>query len=710
MNAPIYSLRQSGFIKILFLLVICSTSCKNQSHVSTSHPHTNALIHESSPYLLQHAHNPVDWQPWSEEALQQAKEENKLLIISIGYAACHWCHVMEYESFEDSLVASIMNEHFIPIKVDREERPDVDDIYMSAAQLITGNGGWPLNAFALPDGRPIWAGTYFPKEQWLDILKRFKDLKENDYAKLESSATQLTSGIGSLDAVQLVQSDQEYTPQLLAKISEQFKSQIDMKRGGRKGAPKFPMPNNWEYLLKYADKSGDTEALQGVLTTLNEMANGGIYDQIGGGFARYSVDAQWKAPHFEKMLYDNGQLVSLYAQAYQKTKDDLYKQVIKESLEFINRELMSSDGGFYSSLDADSEGEEGKFYVWTDAEIDAAISDEQQRTIIKDLYTVSSKGNWEHGNNILHITQSIDKILKRYDISATELSEIITTAKKILLNKRAERVRPGLDDKILTSWNALMIKGYVDAYRALQDVDYLDQAIISAHHILKHQLQVDGRLNRNLKDGKSSINAFLDDYANLIQALISLYEVTFDESWLTLSKELADYTIAHFYNKENGMFNYTSDIDPPLVARKMELADKVIPGSNSMMARNLLTLGEILYTKDYTEKAQQMMKNMMPTLVASGQPSFYSNWLQVMFDLTYPPYEIVTMGVDAIDKTHEMMTSYTGNAIFLGDTKESALPLLLNKYMDGETMIYVCQNKVCKLPVSEVDQALSQIK
>jgi uncharacterized protein len=702
----------STILQGVLLLLFFFYSCKNHNQVpnNDTHRHTNALIHESSPYLLQHAHNPVDWQPWGEAALSKAQRENKLLIISIGYAACHWCHVMEHESFEDSTVAALMNEHFVAIKVDREERPDVDDVYMSAAQLITGSGGWPLNAFALPDGRPIWAGTYFPKDRWMDILNRFAELKNTDYPKLESSAQQLTEGIGNLDAVALVQTYDDYPSTLISSISERFLQQMDLVEGGRKGAPKFPMPNNWEYLLKYADVSGDPKVLDAVLTTLNKMAMGGIYDQVGGGFARYSTDGIWKAPHFEKMLYDNAQLMSLYAQAFQRTKDPMYQRVIEESMAFIRRELSAPDGGFYSSLDADSEGEEGKYYVWKAEEIDALVSDTRKAALYKEYYNVSPSGNWENGTNILHITQDATKLEDAYAMSEGELSKTIQEINKILLSARSERIRPALDDKILTSWNALMIKGHVDAYRALRDPEYLDEAIMNAHFILKNQMSDDGRLNRNYKNGKSTINAFLDDYANLIQALTALYEVTFDESWLNVAKDLTEYVIAHFYNPENGMFYYTSDIDAPLVARKMELGDNVIPGSNSMMARNLARLGEIYDDKDWMQKSDQMLSNMMSTIGSIQQPSFYSNWLQLLFDKVHAPYEVVVIGPEAIDVSHELMSHYSRNSFFMGGIVESSLPLLLYKYVEDETMIYVCQNKVCKFPVQEIDQAIRLMK
>ena len=692
-----------NIFRFSFLLLVSLWGCQNTNPVH-SQKSANQLINESSPYLLQHAYNPVDWHPWGEETLQKAKDENKLLIISIGYAACHWCHVMEHESFEDDSVAAMMNKYFLPIKVDREERPDVDRIYMSAANLITGRGGWPLNAFALPDGRPVWAGTYFAKDQWMKILEQFASLQENDYQRLEKSAEQIVSGIQSMD--QIVEAEvSEFTEEQITIVAQNFIKQIDQIEGGRRGVPKFPMPNNYDYLLKYGSLYKDHAALEAVEITLDKMAMGGIYDHAGGGFARYSVDDIWLVPHFEKMLYDNGQLISLYSDAYRATGKARYKEVVAQTIEFIERELMNDEGRFYSSLDADSEGEEGKFYVWTASEIDALFPNEKESAIIKAYYNITEEGNWEHGKNILHMSPNAMDVATQYAMSKEELQNFINGATDRLLNERSKRVRPGLDDKILTSWNALVIKGYVDAYKAFGTQSYLDRAIQSANNLMDQQMQSDFRLLRNHKDGKSSINAFLDDYALTIQAFIALYELTFDESWLINSRRLADYAIEHFLNDENRMFFYTSDIDPPLVARKMELSDEVIPSSNSIMARNLFRLGELYYNEEYLDLSKQMLANILPSVERSQQPSFYSNWLQLHVDQVNPPYEVAITGNDALAKSHEMMKTYRPNAIFLGSMQDSDMPLLKYKYVDGQTMIYVCQNKTCKLPVQDVASA-----
>ena len=671
------------------------------------HAYTNNLINESSPYLLQHAHNPVNWYPWGEAALEKAKKENKMIIVSVGYAACHWCHVMEHESFEDTTVSQIMNEHFVAIKVDREERPDIDDIYMTACHMASGKScGWPLNAFALPDGRPVWAGTYFPKKEWLKVMNYFKDLREKEPEKLEQYAKDLTNGIQENSKIEINLGDHDFKPEALNDIAKNFLSNIDFKKGGRKGAPKFPMPNNYEFLLSYHYKSNDQKALEAVTATLDNMAMGGIYDHLGGGFARYAVDEEWKVPHFEKMLYDNGQLVSLYSNAYKLTKNPLYKQIIDETLEYTKREMTSKEGGFYSSLDADSEGEEGKFYVWTKEEIDNTIGDENKSKIFQDYYEVTANGNWEH-KNILHRKQSREKVAKKHNITELELMTIIETGKTKLLKAREKRVRPGLDDKVLTSWNALMLKGYVDAYKALGQQKYLEAAIKNGRFIIDKMMQSDSRLNRNYKDGKSVINAFLDDYALTIEAFVALYQVTFDEQWLYKSKALAEYAIQHFFDKESGMFNYTSDLDPPLIARKMELTDNVIPGSNSSMAKALYLMGLYHYNSDFMDKSKQMMHNMSSTVTQGPQPNFYSNWCSLYSWVATPPYEIAVVGDKHNDIRKELGTYYLPNTILLGGKDEGTLELLKNKLQEEETMIYVCQNKVCKFPVREVKKAIA---
>ena len=695
----------------LFLIcsLICACSKKPGELAINGGKEANQLIDESSPYLLQHAYNPVEWYPWGDKALDKAKNENKLMIVSIGYAACHWCHVMEHESFEDSLVASIMNENFVSVKVDREERPDVDDVYMTAAQLISGRGGWPLNAITLPDGKPIFAGTYFPKEQWIGILKQFVQLQKDDPERLKTSAEELTNGIAESNLIKVQTNPFSFDMEQLSSVVNISLSNYDMKKGGRKGSPKFPMPNAYEFLLKYNWLTQDKLSLDATLVGLNNMADGGIYDHLGGGFARYSTDDKWLAPHFEKMLYDNGQLVSVYAQAYQLTKDNKFKSVIEETIEFVERELKDDKGGFYSSLDADSEGEEGKFYVWSEEEIDEILGESPQVDIFKKYYDVSNRGNWEH-KVILRKVDDIEQLSRDKGLDPETTWAELKVMRDRLLSARAKRVRPGTDDKILTSWNALMIMGYIDAYNALGTASYLESAKNSTTFLLKNQKQKDGRLLRNHKNGKSSINAFLDDYALTINALLKLYQVTFDEKWIAEANELATYAIEHFYNNETKMFDYTSKLDPPLVAKKAEYNDNVIPASNSAMARGLFTLGTLTYNKSHLDMSKQMLNNMMPQLEQMEHLSFYSNWLQLLLDHLMAPFEIAIVGQDAVERRQELASKYLGNSIFLGGEEEGSLALLESKLIPEATMIYVCQNKVCKFPVETVTEALPLIK
>ncbi|NNC95935.1 MAG: thioredoxin domain-containing protein [Chitinophagales bacterium] len=665
-----------------------------------THQYTNDLIHESSPYLLQHAHNPVNWQAWNEITLEKAEGEQKLMVISIGYAACHWCHVMEHESFEDSAVAEIMNKHFISIKVDREERPDIDQIYMDACNLITGSGGWPLNAIALPDGRPVFAGTYFPKDEWMKILTYFQNAYENEPEKIYEQAEKLTAGLKEIEFVPVTE-NKDFTTDMLESVWSNWESKIDFTKGGRKGAPKFPMPNNYLYLLKYFHQTGNSKALDAVNVTLNEMAKGGIYDHLGGGFARYSVDADWKVPHFEKMLYDNAQLVSVYSKAYQLSKNEDYRRVVQESLEFIERELTDKTGGFYSSLDADSEGEEGKFYVWSVNEIDELLGDQSE--LFKTYYSVKEDGNWEN-TNILHVKEELEKVAQQYGLSLKDAKGSIKRSKDILFKSRSKRIRPGLDDKILTSWNALMIVGYVDAFRAFREDKYLKAALKNADFISNAIMDNDYRLMRNYKDGKSSINGFLDDYSFTIEAFISLYQATFDEGWLDKAKALAEYTIEHFDDPETSLFFYTSDLDPELIVRKKEINDNVIPASNSSMAKSLYYLGTYFYDQSLIEKSTLMLSPISESIMEHGP--FYSNWAILLSDLVEEPYEIAVVGDDFENVMKEFDNYYLPDVIFLGGKKEGSLELLQDKLMDGETTIYVCKNKACRMPVTEVEEAL----
>ena len=670
----------------------------------------NQLISETSPYLLQHANNPVHWKAWNNDSLAQAQKNNKLIIISIGYSACHWCHVMEHESFESEEVAAVMNQNFINIKVDREERPDIDQIYMNAVQLMTGKGGWPLNCIALPDGRPIWGGTYFPKENWIDALQQLSKMYKEKPSEVLDYAEKLTEGIKNSDLVPLNNKILEFTVSDLNVTVKEWQQYMNFELGGRMGAPKFPMPNNYQFLLRYATQANDSTILNYVNTSLTKMAYGGIYDQIGGGFSRYSVDKKWHIPHFEKMLYDNGQLVSLYSEAYQATKNQLYKNTVYQTLEFIERELTNKEGAFYSSLDADSINkdnklEEGAYYVWTIEELKTILGEDYN--LFSDYYNINEYGFWEHDNYVLIRTKSDIEIAQLHHISLKDVELKVQHWKKILLIQRNKKETPRLDDKSLTSWNALMLKGYIDAYKVFNDQHFLDIAIKNATFIQTKQLQENGSLNHNYKNGQSTINGYLEDYATVIDAYISLYEATLNEKWLTTSKQLADYSFDHFYDSERAMFYFTSDEDQNLITRKMEIEDNVIPASNSIMAKNLFMLSHYYSNSYYLKVSKQMLHNIKERTekYASG----YSNWLQLACNFTGEFYEIAIAGNSAFEKLNEINKKYIPNKLIAGSTSNSNIPLMQGRFSENETLIYLCVDGACQLPQENTENALSQL-
>ncbi len=696
---------------ILILIAVTLLNCKGQTTNQMAYKHTNDLINETSPYLLQHAHNPVNWKPWNDKTLAEAKEQNKLILISIGYAACHWCHVMEHESFEDSLVAQVMNDNFINIKVDREERPDVDQVYMNAVQLMTGSGGWPLNTVALPDGRPVWGGTYFKKEQWMKVLNQISEIYTNNPGKLIEYADKLEEGIKSVDIVSLNTNDVEFTKEFVHDAVNIWSKNFDKTKGGMNRAPKFMMPNNLHFLLRQAYQNNNLSLQEYVNLTLTKIAYGGVFDHVGGGFSRYSVDDKWHVPHFEKMLYDNAQLVSLYSDAYLITKNNLYKDIVYETLEFINRELTNEDGTFYSSLDADSntaEGalEEGAYYVWTKEELQSLLGEDYD--VFADYYNINNYGFWEHKNYVLIRKDKKVDVSGKYKVSVNQLNQKIREWKDLLLVEREKRERPRLDDKVLTSWNALMLKGYVDAYRVFNETKFLNAAIKNAEFIINIQLREDGGLNHNYKNGKSNINGYLEDYAATIDAFIALYESSLDQKWLMTAKDLVNYTFDHFFNDESKMFYFTSNEDTSLVTRNIEYRDNVIPASNSIMAKNLFKLSHYFDNETYYNTATTMLNNVKPEM--SKYPSGFSNWLDLMLNYTNNYYEVAVVGKDANEKINQFNKSYIPNKLIIGSNEENELPLLKNRYIEDETYIYVCVNKACKLPVSDVEKALTLIE
>ena len=655
----------------------------------------NHLQHEISPYLKQHQNNPVDWYPWSKDALDKAQSEHKLLIVSIGYSACHWCHVMERESFENEEVAEVMNAHYVAVKIDREERPDIDQLYMTAVQLMTNSGGWPLHCICLPDGRPIYGGTYFRPNDWINILKQLHDLWTNEPEVAIKYAVQLEQGIKESEQPIIQPIPEKYTSEDLLDIVNPWVAQFDSKHGGYLRAPKFPLPNNWLFLLRYGFLNENQMIVDHVHFTLKHMAAGGIYDHVGGGFARYAVDATWHVPHFEKMLYDNAQLVSLYAEAYLQRADPLYKRVVTETLAWVEREMTSEEGAFFCALDADSEGIEGKFYTFDIMEFERILGDDAALFI--SYYGLTPTGNWqEEQTNVLKTAIDADKLAGDVGFTPTEWEVYLKEIKKKLLDYRAKRVRPGLDNKIITGWNALMLKGYIDAYKAFGTEDYLKRALSNAQFLIKYLIK-EGKILHQVP-GKQIIDGFLDDYAFVIDAFISLYEVTFDKVWLDRARQLANDAIAYFYQRDAAAFYYTSKHTEVLITRKFEIMDNVIPSSNSVMTRQLYKLGLIFDEPSYVEISAQLLANVFPQIKSYG--SAYSNWGIQLLEEVYGCYEIAITGKQALSLRKLVDQQYIPNKILLGGTAEN-LPLLTGRVTEHD-LIYVCKNNTCSLPVANL--------
>ncbi len=672
---------------------------------------SNNLISETSPYLLQHAHNPVNWYAWNDETLNLAKQENKLLLISIGYSSCHWCHVMEEESFENEEVAHIMNQYFINVKVDREERPDIDQIYMNAIQIMTGQGGWPLNCVALPDGRPVWGGTYFKKEEWAKTLFQIGNLYISKPEIVIEYAEKLTLGIQESSIVNVNTDKVEFTIEYLNDTVKKWSIYFDDELGGLNRAPKFPMPNNYHFLLRHAYQNKDEDLIKYVNKTLTKIALGGIFDHVNGGFSRYSVDTKWHIPHFEKMLYDNGQLVSLYADAYLITKNALYKETIINTLQFVERELLDVSGGFYSAIDADSldennKLEEGAYYVWTKPELKKILKDDFE--LFSNYYNINSFGFWEHNNYHLIRNLTDEEFSKKHQIPQKQLKEKVNFWQSSLLIERGNKKYPRLDDKILASWNGIMLKGFIDAYRVLHTNHYLNIAIDNATFIEQHLIKEDYTLFHNYKNGEPTINGYLEDYGTVVDAFTALYEVTFNEKWLTIAKKLTDVCFDYFYNPTSNMFYFTSEKDTKLIARKTEIEDNVMPSSNSMMAKNLYKLGHIYKNDHYLKTSKQMLKNMTPMIQNYG--SAYSNWLDLYSNFSQDFYEIAICGAHAKERLLEINQRYIPNKLLCGSLTNSELPLLLDRFNKNKTLLYVCVNSTCQLPTEKTNDALKLIK
>lgn len=667
------------------------------------HKFTNRLAQSASPYLLQHAHNPVDWFEWNAEALQKAKDEDKPILVSIGYSSCHWCHVMERESFENEEVARVMNELFVCIKVDREERPDIDQVYMDAVQALGVHGGWPLNVFLTPEQKPFFGGTYFSPPVWTQVLNNVQKAFQQNRDNIEQTAEELRLHLLRSDVSRFKQpAGDDLLLTDAGSIYQKLETGFDYTWGGLDKAPKFVMPSVWHWLLRYHHLSKNDNARTHVLHTLRKIGMGGIYDQAGGGFARYSVDAYWFAPHFEKMLYDNAQLMSLYSEAFAISKEEEFKTIVYETFEWLNREMTGPTGGFYSALDADSEGVEGKFYCWTKSEFDKVLGDDA--TLVGAYYSVTEKGNWEHGMNILIRYKSDDEFLREHSISKTQWRNQLLTAKQKLLDARASRIRPGLDDKIITSWNAMMICGLTSAYRAFQDSKFLDAALRNIQFLEKELVSEHG-FRRSYKGKASAVHAFLDDYAYLIKAYIELYQTTFDEQWIRKAGRLMTFAIADFFDASDGYFHYSGRHAEKLISGKKEIFDNVIPSSNSVMALNLFQLSVILENAVWQTYASEMINGL--SVLIKGEPNYMSNWGIAWLELRKGLAQVALTGPDVETRRSEFQRDFRPFALTLGSSGPSDLPLLADKTATGSSSIYVCYDKSCQPPVKTVNEANS---
>ncbi len=662
--------------------------------------HSNRLANESSPYLLQHANNPINWYPWGEEAFAKAKEENKLMLISIGYSSCHWCHVMEREAFSNPEVSEFMNTHYVCVKVDREERPDVDQIYMNAIQIISRSGGWPLNCFALPDGRPVYGGTYYPVDAWLDTLKSLHFTWISEPKRVEQVADELMEGIAQTEIItSKALSESTYSETLFSLISN-WQRHFDERYGGLKGAPKFAMPESLRFLFSYAWAYSDAHVLAHVENTLQKMALSGIYDHLGGGFFRYSVDEMWHVPHFEKMLYDNALMISLYSQVYKPFKRPMYKHVVYKTIEFMERELLSPQGGFYSAIDADSQGVEGYFYTFTKAEFDKILLDDAELGAM--LFGVTASGN-VNGRNALRVAATAKDASCVLRVDEESLGQRVEPIKQKLYDYRSTKVRPIIDDKQLASWNALAISGLVDAYMVFHEPHFLELALGTVRFIEEHLAFGNSSLYRVYCKEKKSVNAFLDDYAYLIDAYIKLYQATFDEVWLQKAHAYTQQVIKQFHCFKSGMFYYSNKETSDTIIRKMELVDGVLPSSGAVMAHNLLTLSVYFVNDDYYQMAKQMGANII-NQVAHGGPYVYK-WAHLLLNFELTPAQIIASGKEGKEKLNRIMASthrpYVVPYLF---TKGSTLPIATHG--TNESSVSLCMAGTCRPSDNDVDKII----
>ncbi len=682
-----------------------------------THQHTNHLIHETSPYLLQHAHNPVNWYPWGEEALQKAKIEDKPILVSIGYAACHWCHVMERESFEDESTAALMNDYFINIKIDREERPDLDHIYMDAVQAMSGSGGWPLNVFLTPETKPFFGGTYFPpvraynRASWKEVLesihKNYLEKKEEIISQAENLVAHLLSSNSFGMQKPTGEESSFFSADNLQTIATNLLANADTTWGGFGRAPKFPQSFSIQFLLRHYHFTKNETALQQALLSLDKMIDGGIYDQLGGGFARYSTDNEWLAPHFEKMLYDNALLISVMAEAHQLTHKQQYATTIRHTLAFIEREMLSDENGFYSALDADSEGVEGKFYTWNKQEINTLLGEDAQTFC--DFYDVTENGNWEHAN-ILRVMEPINSFAEANGFAVHELEQKLDSCRQKLMLHRSKRIRPLLDDKILLGWNALMNTAYSKAYAALGHASYQEMAIHNMAFIESKFMGKDGSWFHTYKNNQARIPAFLDDLAYLIQSYIHLQEITGSGDYLIKAQKLTEWVIENFEETGTGFFFYTHKEQKDVIVRKKEVYDGAVPSGNAVMANNLLYLSIIFDRTEWSERARVLFSSLSKAI--TRYPGSFGVWAMGVQQVTMGTLEIAITGQRSKEFLRPVLERYLPNKILQAEeTNSHYFPLLAGKSAGekGSTAFYLCENYACKAPFFTVEALLANV-
>jgi uncharacterized protein len=671
---------------------------------------TNNLINETSPYLLQHAHNPVNWHPWGQDALQKATKEDKPILVSIGYSACHWCHVMEKESFENVSTARYMNDHFINIKIDREERPDLDHIYMDAVQAMTGSGGWPLNVFLTPGLKPFYGGTYFPPERaynrpsWMEILQSISQAFNNERQKIEEQAGNMMTHLEQANMFGIQGSDNSDTvpdKKNGLEIFGNIMKQADTEWGGFGKAPKFPQTFAIQYLLRYYHFTKNEEALQQALLSIDKMIEGGIYDHLGGGFARYSTDTEWLAPHFEKMLYDNALLVSLISEAYQLTKMEKYRQAIEETMLFIERELMHPDGGFYSALDADSEGVEGKYYVWQYEEVKDILGDDA--AIFCSYYDITPKGNWEH-TNILRTKQPLDIFTSAQNINKEDFQALLRQCRQKLLAVRDKRVRPGLDDKIILGWNALMNMACSKAFEATGNFKYKELAEKNMNFLFQ-RFEKEGGFFHTWKSDEAKYPAFLDDYSSLVSALIQLQQITGNKYWLLKAADITRIVLDNFSEEEGPYFYYTHQSQQDVILRKKEIYDGATSSGNSMMADNLLQLSFYFDNPSWRKRSAEMLAGL--SKIIASYPTSFGAWAAVVLKTIFPLKEIAIIGNESEGFLPDLLNEYIPHKVLMtSDTVDDRFPLLTGRQNDDETLFYLCQNFTCQKPVNTIRELL----